>query len=140
MKDWLEARDNISHLKIEDGKGRPLGRSFQVRLWPTLVVLHDGQEVARVVRPRADADLAALVAAIIQGQNENQLAIAAASTANLMAFHTTTAQALATRSGDKLTNIKRKILQACSGEGDTPEFSPTVVYSESKRREARRKP
>ncbi|MGE8209017.1 MAG: thioredoxin family protein [Stenotrophomonas rhizophila] len=63
LKDWLEGRHNISHLKIEDGKGRPLGRSFQVRLWPTLVVLHDGQEVARVVRPRADADLAALVAA-----------------------------------------------------------------------------
>ncbi|WP_447593579.1 thioredoxin family protein [Stenotrophomonas rhizophila] len=63
LKDWLEARDTISHLKIEDGKGRPLGRSFQVRLWPTLVLLHDGQEVARVVRPRADADLAALAAA-----------------------------------------------------------------------------
>ena len=80
--------------------------------------------------PPGGIDLAALVAAIIQGQNENQLAIAAASTANLMAFHTTTAQALATRSGDKLTNIKRKILQACSGDGDTPAFSPTVVYSE----------
>ena len=83
--------------------------------------------------PTPGMDLATLVAAIIQGQNENQLAIAAASTANLMAFHTATAQALATRSGDKeskLTNMKRKILQACSGEGDTPEFSPTVVYSE----------
>jgi len=62
VKDWLAARD-IPHLKIEDGKGRPLGRSFQVRLWPTLVLLHDGEEVARVVRPRADADLAALAAA-----------------------------------------------------------------------------
>lgn len=62
LKDWLEARD-IAHVKIEDGKGRPLGRSFQVRLWPTLVLLHDGQEMARVVRPRADADLAPLVAA-----------------------------------------------------------------------------
>jgi thioredoxin 1 len=25
------------HLKIEDGSGRPLGRSFRVTLWPTLI-------------------------------------------------------------------------------------------------------
>jgi thioredoxin 1 len=42
------------HVKVEDGPGRPLGRSFRVKLWPTVVVLKDGQEVARVVRP-ADA-------------------------------------------------------------------------------------
>lgn len=41
----------VEHLRIEDGKGRPLGRSFAVRLWPTLVFLSDGVEVARVVRP-----------------------------------------------------------------------------------------
>jgi thioredoxin 1 len=41
----------VRHLKIEDGKGRPLGRSFGVRLWPTLVFLKDGREVARLVRP-----------------------------------------------------------------------------------------
>ncbi|MBN3766251.1 thioredoxin family protein [Burkholderia sp. Ac-20365] len=39
------------HLKIEDGPGRPLGRSFKVKLWPTLVFMRDGVEVARVVRP-----------------------------------------------------------------------------------------
>ena len=39
------------HVKIEDGSGRPLGRSFRIKLWPTLVVLKDGAEVARVVRP-----------------------------------------------------------------------------------------
>jgi thioredoxin 1 len=39
------------HIKVEDGSGRPLGRSFRVKLWPTVVVLRDGQEVARVVRP-----------------------------------------------------------------------------------------
>jgi thioredoxin 1 len=44
------------HLKIEDGPGRPLGRSFKVRLWPTLIFLRDGAELARVVRP---SDLAA---------------------------------------------------------------------------------
>jgi len=41
----------VRHVKVEDGPGRPLGRSFRVRLWPTLVFLKDGQEVARVVRP-----------------------------------------------------------------------------------------
>jgi thioredoxin 1 len=41
----------LRHLKIEDGPGRPLGRSFKVKLWPTLIFLKDGVEVARVVRP-----------------------------------------------------------------------------------------
>jgi thioredoxin 1 len=45
----------VRHIKVEDGPGRSLGRSFRVKLWPTVVVLKDGQEVARVVRP-ADAD------------------------------------------------------------------------------------
>lgn len=38
-------------IRAEDAPGRPLGRAFRIRLWPTLVVLRDGQEVARVVRP-----------------------------------------------------------------------------------------
>jgi thioredoxin 1 len=41
----------LHHLKIEDGPGRPLGRSFKVKLWPTLIFMKDGVEVARVVRP-----------------------------------------------------------------------------------------
>jgi thioredoxin 1 len=45
------------HLKIEDGPGRPLGRSYRVKLWPTLVVLRDGQEVARLVRPASVQDM-----------------------------------------------------------------------------------
>jgi thioredoxin 1 len=48
---------NVRHLKVEDGPGRPLGRSFRVKLWPTVVVLKDGQEVARVVRPNDAAEL-----------------------------------------------------------------------------------
>ena len=43
---------NVEHIKVEDGKGLALGRSFQVKLWPTLIFLKDGREVARVVRPR----------------------------------------------------------------------------------------
>lgn len=42
----------VRHIKIEDGRGRPLGRSFRIKLWPTLVFLKDGQEAARLVRPR----------------------------------------------------------------------------------------
>lgn len=47
----LAAHPQVRHLKIEDGRGRPLGRAFGVKLWPTLVFLKDGQEVARLVRP-----------------------------------------------------------------------------------------
>lgn len=41
----------VRHIKVEDGPGRPLGRSFRVKLWPTLVFLRDGKEVGRLVRP-----------------------------------------------------------------------------------------
>ena len=41
---------NIRHIKIEDGKGRRLGRSFQVKLWPTLIFMKDGVELKRLVR------------------------------------------------------------------------------------------
>lgn len=41
----------VDHVKIEDGKGRPLGRSFRVTLWPTLIFLKGGKEVSRLVRP-----------------------------------------------------------------------------------------
>ena len=41
---------NVRHIKIEDGKGRRLGRSFHVKLWPTLVFMKDGVELKRLVR------------------------------------------------------------------------------------------
>jgi thioredoxin 1 len=53
----LGAYPQLRHLKIEDGKGRPLGRSFGVKLWPTLIFLRDGQEIARVVRPTEQAEI-----------------------------------------------------------------------------------
>ena len=31
---------SVQHIKIEDGPGRPLGRSFRVKLWPTAVFLN----------------------------------------------------------------------------------------------------
>ena len=53
----LADRPGLRHMKIEDGPGRPLGRSYRVKLWPTLVFLQDGQEVGRTVRPPGAADI-----------------------------------------------------------------------------------
>lgn len=47
----MSAHDRVRHLKVEDGRGRRLGRSFGVKLWPTLVFMRDGVELARLVRP-----------------------------------------------------------------------------------------
>ena len=58
----LAARQDVRHLRVEDGPGRPLGRSFKVKLWPTLVLLRDGVEVARVVRPASREDVEAALA------------------------------------------------------------------------------
>lgn len=53
----LAAYPAIQHIKVEDGPGRALGRSFRVKLWPTVVVLKDGKELARVVRPADDEEV-----------------------------------------------------------------------------------
>lgn len=53
----LVSRDDVQHVKVEDGPGRALGRSYKVKLWPTLIVLHDGVEAARVVRPTGERDI-----------------------------------------------------------------------------------
>jgi thioredoxin 1 len=44
----------VRHVKVEDGKGKPLGRSFRVKLWPTLIFLRDGRVVKEAVRPGPD--------------------------------------------------------------------------------------
>ena len=58
------AHPDVHHLKIEDGRGKPLGRSFRVKLWPTLVFLRDGEEVERIVRPTTVAPIAEALALI----------------------------------------------------------------------------
>jgi thioredoxin 1 len=57
----LGAHTDVRHFKVEDGPGRPLGRSFRVKLWPTLIFLRDGQEIARVVRPTSTQDITAVL-------------------------------------------------------------------------------
>jgi thioredoxin 1 len=58
----LADAQGIRHQWIEDGPGRPLGRSYRIKLWPTLVLLRDGVEVGRVVRPTSEADVRDLLA------------------------------------------------------------------------------
>jgi thioredoxin 1 len=50
----LQAHPGIRHIKVEDGPGRPLGRSFRVKLWPNLVFLRDGQVIEQLARPGVD--------------------------------------------------------------------------------------
>ncbi|MGY3266720.1 thioredoxin family protein [Lysobacter sp. HA35] len=56
----LSTHGDVAHLRIEDGRGRPLGRSFRVKLWPTFVLMRDGVEYARAVRPRSSREVEAL--------------------------------------------------------------------------------
>jgi thioredoxin 1 len=63
---------DIPHLQVEDGKGLALGRSFRVKLWPTLVFMRDGQEVSRLVRPDDAEAIANALAAIEMAPGKEQ--------------------------------------------------------------------
>jgi thioredoxin 1 len=56
----LARHPEVTHIRIEDGKGKPLGRSFRVKLWPTLVYIDKGREAGRVVRPNNEAEIEAI--------------------------------------------------------------------------------
>ena len=51
IEEVLIKHPKLPHIKIADGKGKILGRAFKVKLWPTLILVHDGKEIARLVRP-----------------------------------------------------------------------------------------
>lgn len=55
---------DLRHLKIADAGGKRLGRSFGVKLWPTLIFLRDGKEIARLVRPGSAAEIGPALAKI----------------------------------------------------------------------------
>ncbi|MFT6778718.1 MAG: thioredoxin 1 [Paraglaciecola sp.] len=64
---WPAVEDVLSelkvpHIKVYDGKGKVLGRQFQIKLWPTLILLHAAEEVARLVRPLQVKEVLELVA------------------------------------------------------------------------------
>ena len=54
----------VRHIKVADASGRRLGRSFGVKLWPTLVFLKEGRELARVVRPAGLGEISEALARI----------------------------------------------------------------------------
>ena len=47
----LAKHPGVRHIKISDGPGQTLGRSFKVRLWPNLAFLRDGRLVRQLARP-----------------------------------------------------------------------------------------
>ena len=49
----LAKHPEVRHVKVEDGPGRRLGRSFRVKLWPNLVFMKDGAVVRQLARPSA---------------------------------------------------------------------------------------
>ena len=65
IEEALQAQPELPHIKIEDGAGRRLGRTFRVKLWPTLILLRDGKELGRVVRPTARGDLGKLLTQVL---------------------------------------------------------------------------
>lgn len=62
IREALDTYGDIRHIRIEDGKGKRLGRQFKVKLWPSLILLAEGKEVARCVRPGDSAELLAMLA------------------------------------------------------------------------------
>ena len=60
----LAAHPHVRHIKVADASGRRLGRSFGVKLWPTLVFLREGQELAKLVRPDESAKIKEALAQI----------------------------------------------------------------------------
>jgi thioredoxin 1 len=66
----LREHPRIRHLKIADASGRRLGRSFRVKLWPTLILLKDGKEIARLVRPKDEPALRHALAQIDPASGE----------------------------------------------------------------------
>jgi thioredoxin 1 len=50
VRQVLSGRE-LPHIKVVDGKGKSLGRAFKVKLWPTLILVNSGREIARLVRP-----------------------------------------------------------------------------------------
>ncbi|CUB04323.1 thioredoxin family protein [Marinomonas fungiae] len=61
IEEVMDDFTDVGHVKIFDGQGKPVGRHFQVKLWPTLILLHNGEEVGRVVRPDSADELRRLL-------------------------------------------------------------------------------
>ena len=64
IEESLARHPSVRHIKIADASGRRLGRSFRVKLWPTLVFLRDGRELAKLVRPAGAEEITRALAQI----------------------------------------------------------------------------
>jgi thioredoxin 1 len=62
LKEMLERHPEITHIKVYDARGKPLGRSFRVKLWPNLVFLRDGEMRMQLARPSEAAIFSGLQA------------------------------------------------------------------------------
>jgi thioredoxin 1 len=51
----LRDHPEVQHIRVEDGPGKSLGRSFRVKLWPNLVFLRDGEVIKQLARPVVEA-------------------------------------------------------------------------------------
>lgn len=60
----LSAHPDVQHIKVADASSQPLGRSFGVKLWPTLIALLDGEERGRLVRPTSAEAIADMLRAL----------------------------------------------------------------------------
>jgi hypothetical protein len=77
-------------------------------------------------------DIGAFMATMLQAQTDSQLAIAAASHTNMVAFHTAMVQASAASGGKDawMTVAKTSILRACTGQVLAISFITLQVYKE----------
>ena len=66
IAEGLAAHPRVRHINIADASGKRLGRSFRVKLWPTLVFLRDGRETARLVRPDGAKEITQALADVDQ--------------------------------------------------------------------------
>jgi len=64
FREAIAGNETLRHAKVEDGPGRPLGRSYRVKLWPTFIFLKDGVEQARLVRPESAEEIRKELAAL----------------------------------------------------------------------------
>ena len=60
----FESYPGVRHIRVEDGAGRALGRSFRIKLWPTLIFMRDGTEVSRLTRPEDSGSVEAAIESI----------------------------------------------------------------------------
>jgi hypothetical protein len=64
--------DNSQFIKLIEICGNDsLGRSFKIKLWPTLIFLQDGRELARAVRPTSIDELRSCMQVLLDGSTSS---------------------------------------------------------------------